>query len=113
MDASRFAGALPVVLSVGCSDDSAASVDIKAKQTSFDALVKKRNACELDGDCTLVGDGCAALCGVSVNETYAAEVKAEAVKLNDAYAEMGTNCSALCDDSEPACSLGHCGVRSK
>jgi hypothetical protein len=113
MDASRFARALLVVFSVGCSDDSADSGDTKAKQTSFDALVKKRNACELDGDCTLVGDGCAALCGVSVNITYAVEVKAEAVKLNNAYAEMGTNCNALCNDSEPACSLGHCGVCSK
>ncbi len=101
---------LLAVLLVGCSDDP---IDIKAKQASFNALVKEKNACEVDGDCELVGDGCAALCGVSVNKRYAVEVKAEALRLNNAYAEMGTECSALCNDSLPVCVGGHCGERAR
>ncbi len=88
-------------------------VDINAKQASFDALVKERSTCEFDGDCTLVGDGCAALCGVSVNRLYAVEVKAEAVRLNNWYARMRTNCSALCIDAQPYCAEGNCGMRVK
>lgn len=91
----------------GCGEEPAAPPN----QAAFDAFVAARNRCAASEDCAFAGSGCAALCGVSVNDSFVEEVNAEANRLNAEYANqngVGLACHALCAEEYPVCIAGRC-----
>ena len=93
----------------GCSGDASEprSLDLGP----FHKFVQQRNDCESDEECVLVGDGCAAGCGVPVNREHATEVEERADALNEAYARQGTSCNFLCAPESAHCAAGRCDGR--
>lgn len=100
-----------LLMLAGCGDAPADAVN--PDRAPFDKLVESRRACQQDDDCTIVGNGCAALCGVSVNKAFSKEVQAAAANLNGQYAATGLVCHGLCSDEVGVCEAGRCGIRAK
>ena len=104
--APLFAGMLGLA---GCAGD--ASETDAVDRDAFERFVEERSHCESNGECVLVGDGCAAGCGVAVNREHAEEVRDRADALNEAYARHGTSCNFLCAPTSAYCAAGRCGER--
>lgn len=96
---------------VGCGD---APTDAdQPNRAAFESLVEKSSVCAQDRECVIVGEGCAALCGVSVNSASEGKVMAAATTLNREYLRIGTQCHALCYEQVAYCDIGRCSIRVK
>jgi hypothetical protein len=101
-----LAGALGLA---GCAGDT--SEQHSPDRDAFLSFVEQRNDCDRDDQCVLVGNGCAAGCGVAVNREHKKEVKEQADALNDAFARQGTSCHFLCASESAHCVAGRCETK--